>query len=87
VEKTHDDLKFTAPLTAVTAAVVGVIGSLAFLFGYHVLWPDGLHGTFDWVSAAMTVAAAVALLRFKRTVMQVICASALVGLVLKLAQA
>ncbi len=87
VEKTHDDLKFTAPLTAVTAAVVGVIGSLAFLFGYHVLWPDGLHGTFDWVSAAMTVVAAVALLRFKRTVMQVICVSALLGLVLKLAQA
>jgi chromate transporter len=87
VETTHNDLKFTAPLTAVTAAVVGVICSLAFLFGYHVLWPHGLQGTFDWVSAAMTVVAAVALLRFKRTVMQVICFSALLGLVLKLAHA
>jgi chromate transporter len=60
-------------------------GAVAF-FGYHVLWPGGLHGTFDWVSAAMTVAVAVALFRFKRTVMQVICCSALLGLALKLAQ-
>ncbi len=85
VETTHNDLKFTAPLTAITAAVVGVIGSLALFFGYHVLWPEGWHGRFDWVSAAMTVAAAAALLRFKRTVMQVICCSALLGLALRLA--
>lgn len=87
VEATHNDLKFTAPLTAITAAVVGVICSLAVYFGYHVLWPDGWHGTFDGISAVMTVAAAIALMRFKRTVMQVIACSALLGLVLKLAQA
>jgi chromate transporter len=39
VESTHNDLKFTAPLTAITAAVVGVILNLALFFGYHVLWP------------------------------------------------
>jgi chromate transporter len=41
VETTHNDLKFTAPLTAITAAVVGVILNLALFFGYHVLWPKG----------------------------------------------
>lgn len=37
VESTHNDLKFTAPLTAITASVVGVILNLALFFGYHVL--------------------------------------------------
>ncbi|MFP3600173.1 chromate transporter, partial [Chryseobacterium sp. SIMBA_029] len=44
VEATKEDLKFTAPLTAVTAAVVGVILNLAVFFGYHVMWPKGLAG-------------------------------------------
>jgi chromate transporter len=84
VESTHGDLKFTAPLTAITAAVVGVILNLALFFGYHVLWPRGFAGTFDWISALMTVGAAIALFRFKRSVIQVITASALIGLLLQL---
>ena len=83
IETTHNDLKFTAPLTAITAAVVGVILNLAMFFGYHVLWPQGLHGAFDWVSAIVTIAAAVALLKFKRSVMQVIGAGAVIGLLLR----
>ena len=42
IESTHGNLKFTAPLTAITAAVVGVIVNLAVFFAYHVLWPQGL---------------------------------------------
>jgi chromate transporter len=83
VETTHGDLKFTAPLTAITAAVVGVILNLAMFFGYHVLWPKGFAGVFDWVSALLALAAAVALFRFKRSVIEVIAACALLGLVLK----
>ncbi|MEO7761462.1 MAG: chromate efflux transporter, partial [Casimicrobiaceae bacterium] len=41
IEATHGDLSFTAPLTAITGAVVGVIVNLAVFFGYHVLWPAG----------------------------------------------
>ncbi|MGH8611234.1 MAG: chromate efflux transporter, partial [Gammaproteobacteria bacterium] len=44
VEATHGDLKFTAPLTGITAAVVGVILNLAVFFAYHVLWPQGFSG-------------------------------------------
>ncbi len=83
VESTHDDLKFTAPLTAITAAVVGVILNLALFFGYHVLWPKGFAGAFDWLSAALALAAAIALFRYKRSVIQVILASAVGGLLLK----
>jgi chromate transporter len=83
VETTHGDLKFTAPLTAITAAVVGVILNLGLFFGYHVLWPKGFAGTFDWVSALLALAAAVALLRYKRGVIEVIAGSAVAGLVLK----
>jgi chromate transporter len=83
VESTHNDLKFTAPLTAITAAVVGVILNLALFFGYHVLWPQGFSGRFDGVSALIAVAAAVALLRYQRKVMHVIGVCALAGLLLK----
>jgi chromate transporter len=84
VESTHGDLKFTAPLTAITAAVVGVILNLALFFGYHVLWPTGFGGTFDGVAALIALGAAVALFHFKRSVIQVILGCALVGLVLAL---
>jgi len=83
VESTHGDLKFTAPLTAITAAVVGVILNLAMFFGYHVLWPKGFSGTFDWLSALIALAAATALLSFKRGVIEVIVACAAIGLILK----
>jgi chromate transporter len=87
VESTHGDLKFTAPLTAITAAVVGVIVNLALFFAYHVLWPQGFAGRFDWLSALIALGAAVALLRYKANVMHVIAACALAGLALRLAGA
>ncbi|WP_327440609.1 chromate efflux transporter [Pseudomonas donghuensis] len=86
VESTHNELKFTAPLTGITAAVVGVILNLALFFGYHVLWPNGFNGTFDWPSALIAVGAAVALFRFKRGVIQVLLACALVGMTVHLLQ-
>ncbi|HOG04453.1 MAG TPA: chromate transporter, partial [Accumulibacter sp.] len=84
VESTHNDLKFTAPLTAITAAVVGVILNLALFFGYHVLWPKGLSGTFDWVSALIAVAAGVALFRYKLNVIPVIAICAVTGLLVRM---
>ncbi|MES2625639.1 MAG: chromate efflux transporter [Pseudomonadota bacterium] len=84
VESTHGDLKFTAPLTAITAAVVGVILNLALFFIYHVLWPTGFAGSFDWISALIVVVAAIALIRYKQNVIHVLAACAVVGLVLQL---
>ncbi len=85
VEATRDDLKFTAPLTAITAAVVGVILNLALFFALHVLWPssEGLDfsGKFEWVAAIIGLVAFIALIRFKVGVMTVIIASAILGLI------
>jgi len=80
IESTHGQLKFTAPLTAITAAVVGVILNLAMFFAYHVLWPQGLNGRFDGMSALMALGAALALFRFKLGVMPLLGLCALVGL-------
>ena len=84
VESTQNNLKFTAPLTAITAAVVGVILQLALFFGYHTMWPVGWQGHFDAVSALIALGAVLALLKFKLPVMHVIAGSALVGLAFKL---
>ena len=83
IETTHNDLKFTAPLTAITAAVVGVILNLALFFGYHVLWPQGFAGSFEWMSAVIALAAALALFRFKANVIHVIAGCALIGFLMK----
>jgi chromate transporter len=84
VEATHGKLGFTAPLSAITAAVVGVIVNLALFFAYHVLWPQGFGGRFEIASALIAVAAAVALFRFKRGVIEVIAGSAGIGLAVHL---
>ena len=85
VESTHNDLKFTAPLTAITAAVVGVILNLALFFGYHTMWPQGFDAPFDTSAALIAIAAAVALLKLKLNVMQVIGACGLLGIGLQYA--
>ena len=86
VESTHGNLKFSAPLTAITAAVVGVILNLALFFAYHVLWPQGFGGPFSVASALITLAAAVALFRFKVGVIPLLGACALAGLVITFAR-
>ncbi|UCV05192.1 chromate efflux transporter [Dechloromonas denitrificans] len=83
IETTHNHLKFTAPLTAITAAVVGVILNLALFFSYHVLWPKGFAGAFEWGAAVIALGAAIALFRFKMNVIQVIGLCAVIGFVMK----
>ncbi len=84
IESTHGKLQFTAPLVGITAAVVGVIVNLAVFFAYHVLWPQGLSGHFEWPSAVIGLAAAIALFRFKAGVIPVVLVSGIVGLALRL---
>jgi chromate transporter len=82
VEATHGKLGFTAPLSAITAAVVGVILNLALFFGHHVLWPQGFGGRFDVFSALIAAAAAVALFRFKVGVLPLLAGCAAAGLLI-----
>ncbi len=87
VEATHGKLGFTAPLSAITAAVVGVIVNLALFFAAHVLWPSGMAGRFDWPSALIAAAAMVALFRYKLGVVPVLAGCAGAGLLVHLALA
>jgi chromate transporter len=89
VESTHGRLGFTAPLTAVTAAVVGVIASLAVFFIAHIARRAGAAGwsasDIDVVALVLMLLAALALFRFKLGVIPVIAGCAVAGLLLRLA--
>lgn len=85
IESTHNELKFTAPLTAITAAIVGVILNLALFFSYHVLWPQGFNHPFNYEAAFIAIAAFIALFYFEVKVMYVILAAAICGLFLYIA--
>jgi chromate transporter len=85
VEATRNEMKFTAPLTGVTAAVVGVILNLAVFFAWHTFWPKAtaaapFSGGFDWFPVIVAVATFVALWKYKIDIMKVIGACALLGL-------
>ncbi|MDP2196415.1 MAG: chromate efflux transporter [Rhodocyclaceae bacterium] len=85
VESTRGELKFTAPLTAITAAVVGVILNLATFFAWHTFWPGATEaipfaGHFDVIAVIIALASFIALWKYKIDVMKVIGACALLGL-------
>lgn len=87
VEATRNELKFTAPLTGITAAVVGVILNLAVFFAWHTFWPNAttaspIGGGFEWLPVIVAMAAFIALWKYKIDIMKVIGACALVGLLL-----
>lgn len=81
VEATRGDLKFTAPLSAITAAVVGVILNLAMFFAYHVLWPAGFSGEFEWLAAVIGLLAFAGLTKFGIGIIQIIGLAACAGLI------
>jgi chromate transporter len=86
VESTRGELKFTAPLTAISAAVVGVIVNLAVFFAWHTFWPKATNaapfsGPFEGVAVIVAVAAFLALWKYKQDIMKVIGVCALLGLV------
>ena len=85
VESTRGELRFTAPLTAITAAVVGVIVNLAVFFAWHTFWPQAtettpFQGPFEWLQVGVTLVAFVALWKYKVDIMKVIAACAAIGL-------
>ena len=84
VESTRGNLKLTAPLAAVTAAVVGVIANLALFFIAAVARPAGAAGPIDWIALTMVLAGALALWGLKWGVIRVIAAAAATGLMLRL---
>jgi chromate transporter len=79
IEQVRGNARMTTSLSAVTAAVVGVVLNLAVWFAMHVLWPAG--GGFDWFALAIAGVAFVGLLRWKWNVIPVVSGAALAGLI------
>lgn len=89
IEATRHEIRLTAPLTAITAAVVGVILNLALFFAWHVLWPEAsmevpFAGRFEWFALTVSIIAFLALWRFKVGIIPVIASCAAVGLAAQL---
>ena len=78
VEATRHRTAFSGPLTAINAAVVGVVLSLAILFAQNVFLPT--NQALDAAALMIALLAAIALFRFRRSVMEVIAWGALLGL-------
>ena len=82
VESTRGNLHLDAPLNAVSAAVVGVIASLALFFGQHVFRLELAVPHWDWLAIAIAMAASVALIRYQIGTIKLLLACAIFGLVL-----
>ena len=84
VETTHQQPHLTAPLTGITAAIVGVILNLAMFFAWHVLLPTGPGGPFEWPLAIIGIIALVALFRFRIGIIPIIAACGAAGLIVRM---
>jgi chromate transporter len=82
IEQMHGNVKLTAALSAVTAAVVGVILNLAVWFAQHTLFPDGR--TIDWFVVVVAIVTFAGLWRFKWNVVPVVLGAGLLGLLYRL---
>ncbi len=78
IETMRTNRRLTAALSAVTAAVVGVVLNLAVWFGLHVLRPEG--AGWDAFGVVIAVAAFVVMVRWKVEVVPVIAGAAALGL-------
>lgn len=81
IESTHRQLKFTAPLTGITSAVVGVISSLTMFFAIHTFWPSGYISNPSYVSIVIFAGAAFAFMKLKRGIFPVMLACGVAGLI------
>jgi chromate transporter len=87
VESTQNNRLFTAPLSAITAAVVGVIFNLALFFAYHAFWPQGTAqgwlAQLDLAALAIGLIASTLLFYKKMGVMPVLGLCAVLGAIIK----
>jgi chromate transporter len=81
IERMREVAALNRALSAVTAAVVGVVLNLAVWFALQVFFPSGGAAPgVDWVAVGVCAAALVAQQRFKVGVVTIVLASGLLGL-------
>lgn len=87
IERTQHLPNWSAPLKAITAAVVGVIVNLAVFFALHTLWPSfdqsGFSSPFDGWALLLMGLAAVLLFKQQWSILRVLSVSAGLGLIVQ----
>jgi chromate transporter len=81
IEQLRGNERLTTALSAVTAAVVGVVLNLAVWFGLHVIFPHG--NNIDWFAIVVGLAAFVAMIKWKLDIIPVVFGAGLLGLLFK----
>ena len=79
IEQMRGNARLGSTLTAVTAAVVGVVLNLAAWFGLHVFFPAA--GTVDWFALGLALAAFAAMQRWNIGIVPIVFAGGALGLV------
>lgn len=82
IESSHQNRHLTPVLSAITAAVVGVIANLALFFSLQIWWPQGREQAIDVGALSLTAFALFALWKLKLHVTWVLAGCALMGLIL-----
>ncbi len=82
IEKLRGNEKLTTALSAITAAIVGVILNLAVWFALHVFFPQP--HTVDWFALAIALVAFVGMARWKWSVIPVVLGAGALGLVYRI---
>jgi chromate transporter len=82
IEQLRGNQRLTTTLSAVTAAVVGMVLNLAAWFGIHVLWPGD--GTFDWFAFVLSAVAFIGMMKWRWDVIPVVLGSGLLGLIYRM---
>ena len=73
--------ELTTTLSAVTAAVVGVVLNLAVWFALHVIFPSA--NVVDWFAVVVGLVAFVAMLKWKLDIIPVVLGAGVLGLIFK----
>jgi chromate transporter len=84
IEATRKNLSLAAPLTAISAAVVGVIVDLGLIFAQHTFFPDGQLWSWrslDLVAIFIAVLASLMLLQFRLGMLTTLLVSTALGVV------
>jgi len=81
IEQLRGNAKLTSALSAITAAIVGVVLNLAVWFALHVFFPAT--GAMDWFAILLCIAAVVAMMRYKVDIIPVVIGAGILGLLYK----
>ena len=79
IESTQNNLKLSAPLTGITAAVVGVILSLALFFAQHVFFPEHNYNQVDITALMLALLALWLLVKRNLSIIKLVGVCAVFG--------